>query len=62
MKQQDPNSNRAQKRAKRTFNGSRPNRRAALRLASATGNYQKFGGKMPESGFIMHKPGSRKAW
>lgn len=62
MLQADPNSGRSQRRANRTFTGSRPARRAKRRLASATGNYQFYGGKMPESGFILHKPGSMKPW
>ena len=50
------------KRAARGFTKTRHAKRAERRLAGATANYTKFGGKMPESGFAMHKPGSIKPW
>lgn len=39
-KNKDPNSNRSQKRAKRNFTASRPERRAERRLVYATASYE----------------------
>lgn len=54
-KQKDPNSNRSQKRAKRNFQGSRPERRAKQRL-----NYA-LGAHVPGNPAYT-QPGKMKCW
>lgn len=53
-KQKDPNSKRSLKRTNRNFTMSRPERRAARRLAAATHAYR------PEPSYT--KPGAIKHW
>jgi len=57
MKEQTNNSKRAQRRATREFNGSRPNRRASQRLSRKTNGYVKTG-----CFDAYTKPGNAKMW
>lgn len=54
-KQRDSNSKRSQRRANRNFTASRPERRAASRLAYAMGGYN-------ASDTSCTKPGKQKHW
>lgn len=56
-------SKRQERRAKRDFKGSRPNRRAARRLAIAIAGYEgacKSAGKAGAAAYT--KPGAHKCW
>ena len=59
--EKNPNSNRSKRRAKRNFNGSRPNRRAQRRLMWATALYERAVASSRDANAYT-KPGAMKRW
>lgn len=55
-------SKRQERRAKRNFRGSRPNRRAERRLNEAMGFYNTAVARSATGGIEFTKPGAMKRW
>jgi len=62
MKEQTNNSKRAQRRATREFNGSRPNRRASERLSRKTNGYRSAINAARGDSSGVTQPGNAKKW